>query len=290
MTLAAERLLVVGASGLVGGELAQAAEAAGHRVLGVARRVRGKASRSVDLEQKVQVEAVLTEFNPTLIALCSAYPHVDGCEQDPERSWRENVATVANVVQAAQGSDAKILFFSTDQVFDGSRPSFVESDAVHPLNVYARHKREAEQLLVRRGSSLVVRSAWIFGQELQKKNFMYQVLSAARRGETLRLPVGQAGCPTWAGWLARTTLELLASGMDGVVHLAGSELLTKAEWAGMLCSTLKLPCDVVEVGWREAGQVAPRPERVVLKSERHSQVQPPLMSILETQREQFTRS
>lgn len=276
------RLLVVGASGLVGGALTEQASKAGYRVLGAARRPQGWATRALDLTRREQIESVLKEFEAQMVFVCSGYTHVDGCERDVSRSAVENVQSVANLIEALRGSKAFVAFYSTDQVFDGSRDYFVESDPVYPLNVYSRHKREAENLLLERGQSLVLRSAWIFGQELQQKNFVYQTIRAAGRGEKLKVPIAQSGNPTWSDWLARSTLELLQRGMSGVVHLSGSETRTKSDWARQVIGDLSLPpIEVLEVPPAEAGQVALRPSRVVLKSERHSLIQPSLRSILE---------
>jgi dTDP-4-dehydrorhamnose reductase len=276
-----ERLLVVGASGLVGGELARRGRAAGRAVHGVARHLRGEATGVLDLADQAAIERTLAAVAPDVVAVCSAWPHVDGCEADPERSRRENVETVANLVAATRGTRVRLVFYSTDHVFDGQRDRYVESDAVNPGSVYARDKRRVEELLLARGAALVVRTAWVFGAEALRKNFLYRVVDDAHARTTLRVSVAQAGCPTWSGWLADATLALLAESQDGVVHVAGRECLTKAEWARTIAEGLGLPaCAVEEVAWREAGQIAPRPARVCLASERHALVQPPLHAIL----------
>jgi dTDP-4-dehydrorhamnose reductase len=278
---ASDRLLVVGASGLVGGELARRARAAGFDVCGVARSVRGEATRCLDLADRAALERVLDDVRPSIVAICSAYAHVDGCERDPTRSHRENVETVQNLVAATRNTDVGLIFYSSDHVFDGARETYVESDAVAPMSVYARHKRAVEELLLERGHSLVVRTAWVFGTDLRRKNFVYRVIDAAQGGAQLRLPVGQAGCPTFSGWLADATVALLWDAVEGVAHLSGGELLTKAEWMRLVVHTLGLPaCEPIEVPWDAAGQVAPRPEKVRLRSERHSLVHPDLRSTL----------
>lgn len=280
------RVLVVGASGLVGAHLVQAARARGDAVTGAARRPQREATVEVDLLDRGGLEAALAAHRPELLALCSAWPYVDGCEQDPARSHRENVETVANAIAATKGSGAALLWFSTDHVFDGTRPRHGESDPVNPVSVYARHKREAESLLEDRGNALVVRTAYVFGAEPARKSFPYRVVDAAKAGAVLKVPRAQAGCPTWAGWLAESSLELLSMGLRGVVHLTGGELLTKAAWARRIASGLALgEVRVEEVDWALAGQVAPRPASVCLKTERHALVQPPLDELLMVHRQ-----
>jgi len=283
------KLLVAGASGLVGGEVARQAARRGHAVTGAARHVEGEATCALDLEDRAQVDRAMAALEPEAVLICSAWPHVDGCERDPARSERENVQTVANVLAAARGSAARVVFFSTDHVFDGSRPEHVETDPVHPAaSVYARHKRRAEEMLLERPGSLVLRTAWVFGEERRRKNFMYRVIDAARSGAPLLVPERQAGCPTWSGWLVGAVLASLERGVDGVLHLTGSELLTKAAWAAMLVEELQLPpLQIREVSAAESGQVAPRPESVKLGTVRHQLRHPPLRDMLRAERARF---
>lgn len=278
------RLLVVGASGLVGTHVARAA-AARWDVLGVARRVEGLASEALELGDRAAVDALLGRFSPDVVVVASAWPWVDGCEQDPARSHRENVDTVKTLAAAAKPS-TRIVFYSTEHVFDGAVESYDEAAPTHPLSVYAQHKREVELLLLERGNALIARTSYVFGAEARRKNFVYRVIDAAEAGTPLKVPTLQAGMPTWAGWLAHSTLTLLDDGLTGMTHLVGPEVLTKAEWAKTVARGLALPpVDIVEVPWQESGQVAPRPERVRLVSTRHRLVHPPLLEVLRTERE-----
>jgi dTDP-4-dehydrorhamnose reductase len=275
------RWMVVGASGLVGAEVVRRARAQGRQVAGFARTAQGEARLPLDLTDRAAVERAVAEHSPEVLFLCSAWPHVDGCEADPERSWRENVGTVRNVIAATVGSGAQLVFFSSDHVLGSSPEPQPESAPPAPVSVYARHKREVEELLLARGDSLIARTAWVFGPELRRKNFVYRVIELARGGQALRVPEGQRGCPTFAGWLAASTLALLEQGLEGLVHLSGSEPHSKAQWAARIVHELGLPpVQITEVPWREAGQLAPRPDCVVLRSERHALVHPPLSEIL----------
>jgi len=273
------RLLVVGASGLVGAELCRRA---GPAAVGAARHIEGAATLELDLADRASIDATLERVCPDTIAICSAWPHVDGCELDPDRSRRENVVTVRNLVNATEGADVRLLFFSTDHVFDGSKPGpCVEGDPVRPLSVYAAHKREVEELLLVRGCSLVCRTAWVFGAEVRGKNFVYQVIRHARDGEVLTVPARQSGCPTWSGWLCESVLGMLRQGTEGIVHVSGAQEFTKATWARRIAEVLELPSlEIVETDCQTSGQLAPRPERVAMASSRHPLVQPDVEGIL----------
>jgi dTDP-4-dehydrorhamnose reductase len=279
-------MLVVGASGLVGSSLVRAGRARGWTVTGAARRVRGAADVVLDLCDPDAVAAVVERVRPDVIAIASAWPWVDGCERDPARSLRENVGTVENVLRAA--ADARVVYYSTDHVFDGERVTYVETDPPSPLNVYARHKRASEELLLARGRALVIRTSWVFGPEDEGKNFVYQVVRAAQAGQTMRLPRGQAGCPTGSDVLAATTCALLEEGVEGIVHVAGEELFTKAEWARTVSEALALGALAIEeVDVVPGPTVAPRPDRVQLRSVRHGHRHGDARAIVRSMRDVF---
>lgn len=276
------KLLVAGASGLIGTEIVRAA--ARWTVLGVARSVAGAASESVDLEDHASIRRVLSDFCPDVVVVAAAWPWVDGCERDPLRSRRQNVDTVGNLLSIVPPA-TRIVFFSTDHVFDGTGAVYSEDSPTNPPSVYAKHKRQVETLLLERGASLVVRTSYVFGVEERRRNFMYRVVEAAERGDVLKVPVDQAGMPTWSTWLAESTLSLLENGVEGVIHLTGPEVLTKANWARRVAEGLGLHgLEVKEVPWEESGQVAPRPARVHLVSNRHTLRHPPLIRVLRDQR------
>jgi dTDP-4-dehydrorhamnose reductase len=191
---------------------------------------------------------------------------------------------------AALGGGVRVGFFSTEHVFDGRAASYDEHAAPNPLSVYAKHKRAVEELLLQRGSALVVRTSYVFGAEPRRKNFMYRVIDASESRTPLKVPTRQAGMPTWSAWLARSTLALLRRGLEGVVHLTGPEVLTKGEWAAQLAAGLALPnVEITEVPWQESGQIAPRPERVRLVSTVHELKHPPLAELLQTERDALLR-
>ncbi len=276
------RWWIAGASGLVGAHVVEAARAAGVHVDGSARNIRGDATRVVELTSHSEVKAAVTSIEPQAVVICSAWPYVDGCERDPAKSERENVDTVRNVIASTANSGAKLVFFSTDHVFDGTRAPNREDDPVNPLSVYAKHKRISEELLLDTGRALIIRTSYVFGAEPARKNFVYRVIDAALTGKPLEVPRAQGGTPTWAGWLAKTTVELMQNGTLGIAHLVGPQVMSKADWARTIATGLGLApmVEVREVEWAAAGQVAPRPAQVQLITVRHVHPHPDLGAVL----------
>jgi dTDP-4-dehydrorhamnose reductase len=282
----AHRALVVGASGLVGSFVHQFCEAAG-ATLGVARSVFGRATQAVDLNDPAPLKLLAEQHRPDIVYVCSAWPHVDGCERDPSRSFRENVQTVINLIDAVPTS-TRVVFFSTDHVFDGTRSAYEVDAPRSPLSVYARHKADVETALLQRGNALVIRTSYVFGPELRKKNFVYRVIESCQRQTTLSVPALQGGMPTSAPWLAQTAVQLASTGTTGVVHLVGPEWLTKHDWAQRIATSLQLPSlKCIETTAAEAGQVAPRPNRVFLTVSPTPTPHPALSHVLSLQRPYF---
>ena len=263
------RLLVVGATGLLGAELMALAP---EGTVGLSR---SAAQAKVDLLDERALAQAFQTHAPTCVVIAAGWNHVDGCERAPEQSAQENVAAIENLIACA--TSARLIYVSTDHVFDGSSTADDESATPNPLNVYARHKRKAEERILACDNSLVVRTSYLFGKEARRRNFVYRVLDAASERTPLRVPQGQAGTPTWARALARELLALAqAPERRGVLHRVGPEVLTKAAWARRIADVLGLPPLVVtEVSPQEAGQVAPRPARVHLTT-RVPWLHPPL--------------
>ncbi len=247
------------------------AEARGASVLGVARQVRARATLALDAGDRAALDRVLADFQPDVIALAAAWSHVDGCERDPERSWRENVGTIETLLAATTGASARLVFYSSDYVFDGRAEHATEGTPTSPLNVYGRHKCAAEERLLARSGALVVRTSWVYGDDPGGKSFPDQVRRAAAVGTAFVVTsvagasnddAGPVGCPTDAHWLAERTLACLDAGLDGIVHLAGARVIPRAAWAREIAPGAEV---VVRAPRPDA---APRPARVVLRSER----------------------
>ncbi len=278
--------LVVGASGLVGNFVHQYAGAAGP-CLGVARSVSGQATRAVDLGDSAQVARIVEQQKPDIVYICSAWPHVDGCEQDPQRSYRENVQTVLNLTDGVSAA-TKLVFFSSDHVFDGTQNKYQVNDIPSPLSVYAKHKAEVEAILLQRGNALVIRTSYVFGPEARRKNFIYRVIDCCLKQTVLSVAMLQGGMPTSAPWLAQTAVQLASARTTGLVHLVGPEWLTKHDWAQRIAAGLQLSAlQCVETTAANAGQVAPRPNRVFLTVSPTPTPHPPLEQVLSLQRQYF---
>jgi dTDP-4-dehydrorhamnose reductase len=224
-----------------------------------------------DITGRGEVRACLEAARPHLIVHAAAYTNVDGAESDAESALRVNAEGTRNVALAAAEIGARLIYISTDYVFDGcqGRP-YVEDDRPNPLSVYGRSKWLGECAAGEHPDSLVVRTAWLYGRH--GRHFPGAILEQARKGGPLRVVNDQTGCPTWTRDLAQGLAGLLGGGR-GILHLAGGGSCT---WYGFALAVLEeagkrepLPPVTVEpTSTAETGRPAPRPRYGVLESSR----------------------
>jgi dTDP-4-dehydrorhamnose reductase len=262
------RVLIIGASGQLGRAL-HASFATDHDVIATGHRAPAPGQRALDLADEVAVRATLEATRPELVLIAGAMCDVDGCERDPEACRRVNTRGPARVAEWAAGRDARVVFYSTDHVFDSARDGYRESDPVRPLNVYARSKAEAEAAILERlpERALVLRTSWLYGPDAARRNFILRCVDRMRTGQTMRVPADQSGNPTYTEDLAHATSWLVAKGHAGTFHASGPECLDRVALARAACARFGVASDgIVPTPTRELGQAAPRPARVRLDS------------------------
>ena len=188
------RVLVTGASGMLGSDVVVLLTAAGYDVL-------AQSKADLDVADSAAVSRTLRELRPEVVVNCAAFTKVDDCETDP-RAFRVNAEGVANLADACGHVGAQLTQISTDFVFDGSKHEpYREEDPVGPLSGYGRSKRAGEEEALRLPGSLVIRSSWLFGRS--GWNFIEAILKQAEAGKArLSVVVDQIGRPTATADLA----------------------------------------------------------------------------------------
>ncbi len=267
------RLLIVGASGQLGGHLLALARAAGHAAVGTYATVPQPGLARLALEEGAALEAAVVDTRPDAVVLCAGWTWVDANEDDPARSYRVNRDQPLALARAAAAAGAAFAFFSTDYVFDGAAGPYDEDAAPRPISVYGRAKLEAEEGLRALASGgarvLVLRTTTVFGPEAQGKNFAYQALRRLTAGERLVVPDDQLSTPSYGPDVAAATLALLERREAGTWNLAGPDLLDRAAFARLLAEVWGLDPALVEGRATAAlGQKAARPLRGGLRTDK----------------------
>ncbi len=219
------------------------------------------------------VARVLDATEPDCILFAGAMAFVDGCETEPGLAVRANAHGPSAVASYARAHGIKFAFFSSDYVFDGSpvHPGpYLESAQPNPLNVYGRSKLQGERATLRlHPEALILRTSWVYGTDAAGKNFLGTLLRQLAAGQRIRVPSDQISTPTYNRDLAKATLQLIAAGAFGVVHVTGPELMSRGELALRVASFFGLDSSLIEaVPTSELGQIAKRPLASGLVSER----------------------
>jgi len=275
-------LLVVGAGGLLGGEVMRAARR--HHV-GVVALMRA----DLDVTDPLAVDEVVRHHRPDVLVNAAAATDVDGCQRDPDTARRVNAEAPGLLAEACARVGARMVHLSTDYVFGGrppgqdadggDHPGYREDDPTGPISVYGRTKLDGEDR-VRAASPdhLVVRTAWLSGAA---GGFVPTILRLAERHAEdqtlgpLRVVADQTGSPTVAGDLATALLRAVeagATGATGTLHLANQGVATWHEVAMAVVAAAGLDVEVAPQPAAALDRPAPRPEWSVLDTSRARQL------------------
>jgi dTDP-4-dehydrorhamnose reductase len=260
------KVLLAGGSGQLGMAL-DAAFSRGHHVVSTAHAHAQPGQRTLDLGDSGATTAVLQAERPDVVLVAGAMCHVDRCEHEPQLCRRINVEGPAAIAEYARGSQTRVVFFSTDHVFDGERSSYVEDDDCHPLSVYASSKMEAERAIRRiiPDRHLIVRTGWVYGPDRQRRNFILRLIDRLRQGEAVDVPSDQWGSPTYTEDLAQAVRFLVDKDAAGTFHATGPELTDRVALARRVCDRFDLDPDLVRPRPTSSlGQAARRSLRVHL--------------------------
>lgn len=257
------RVVIVGATGLLGCSLWRGWRGRpGWDVIGTSRAARGGLER-LELLDAAGAAAALAAWRPDAIVIAASEPHVDFCETDPSSTRRINVEGTLALAHAARRTGARVLFFSSDYVFDGSRGAWREDDTPSPLNEYGRQKLAVEQALASFGAgALTLRVSGLFGWEFKPRNFVLRTRENLAAGRRLTLPCDQIYSPTYVGFLPEPIAALLEQEASGLLHLVGAEAFARDEWGRAVAQTFGLDAALIEgrpTAALTAGSAAPRP-------------------------------
>ncbi|GGJ00836.1 dTDP-4-dehydrorhamnose reductase [Paenibacillus hunanensis] len=226
------KVLVTGASGQLGMDMVAVLHRKGHDVMGCNR-------QQLDITNLEQCQQVVGEFAPAVIVHCAAYTAVDAAETDVDGAYLVNATGSRNMAVAAEAVGAKIIYVSTDYVFDGQGESpYYEYDNTDPQGIYGKSKRAGEQLTQTLSSRyFIVRTSWVYG--LHGNNFVKTMLKLGQEKPELKVVHDQKGTPTYTVDLAEFVSELMLTEKYGIYHASNSGACTWYEFTQEIFSQAK---------------------------------------------------
>ena len=205
---------------------------------------------------------------PDVVIHAGAHTDVDGAERDPALAMAINADGTERVARAAAQAGARLIYISTDYVFDGrgTRP-YVETDRTNPVSAYGASKCAGEErALACCDNTLVVRTAWLYG--LRGKNFVRTMLQLAAERPCLKVVADQQGCPTFAEDLAGMIGRLMTHPVRGVLHVTNEGHCTWHEFATEIVRLAGYQVPVEPITTADMPRPAQRPAYSVLSAER----------------------
>lgn len=259
------RMLVTGASGLLGFKLVEVALAKGYDVYAsyLNHPVRMGVPIRLNVTDRSQVFKVVEEVNPKVIVHCAAFTDVDRCEVNRDLALKVNAEGVKHVVDAARSIGAYMVYISTDYVFNGVKGLYSEDDKPNPVNFYGYSKLKGEEYVLNSGVDfLIARASVIYGVRPAsgKVNFALWLLENLKASREVKVLVDQYVSPTLNTNLAEMVLDACRRRLIGVYHMAGASRVSRLDFALKLAETFNLDCSLIRgVKMSEIHWVARRP-------------------------------
>lgn len=265
------KILVFGGSGQLGYDLLTRARDLNFEIV-------SPVPSEMDITEREQVMFLAKSTGPQIIINCAAYTAVDLAEERREEAFKVNRDGAANAAAAAAEIGARLIYISTDYVFDGGvRHPLKEDAATNPLNVYGLSKLagERESLNILPERSLIVRTSSLFGQ--RGANFVRTMIELFKQRDLVKVVHDQYMSPTWSGWLAEVLLDLCRIEASGVVHACCSGTTTWFDFAkeiyrlvspSLASSGLGRQVSIVPISAAKFGRPAKRPDYSVLDCSR----------------------
>lgn len=262
------KFLIVGASGQIGGALLNEALKTEHKALGTnyKQNLSEPNFTTTDINSDVSVANTFSQFKPDVVFACAALANVDYCQTHPEESRATNYDGIKRITDFCNEFNSRLIFLSTDYVFNGKEGPYKEDATPDPINFYGEHKLLAEQYVKANSKNhLIVRTTITFGNERVQKNFYLVLKSKLSQGEEIKVPTDQFGSPSYNKSIAKALVELGEKDLQGVLNVSSDSFLSRFEFALLIARIFDLNKDlIVPVLTPELNQAAQRPVKAGL--------------------------
>lgn len=202
----------------------------------------------IDITKAKKTSNTILNINPEVIILVAGMTNVDRCEIEKKLATEINVEGTNNVLKASIKANSKLIFLSTDFIFDGSKENgyYLEKDTPNPLNHYAKTKYEAELSIINSECEyLICRSSVLYGWNKWKLNFITWIMEKLKQNQNLSIVTNQINSPTFVVNLAQIILKLIEKGVSGIYNTAGDCALSRYEIALRCAETFQLNKDLI---------------------------------------------
>lgn len=228
----------------------------------------------IDITDRDRIFERIGKSNASVVFHLAAKTSVDGCEKDHSSAWAVNVVGTKNIVDACQKSNKKLIYISTDFVFDGSRPpagGYKEEDKGNPINWYGKTKYEGEEVVKRSSMPwIITRIAYPYRAKFIREDFVRILIGKFKRKESLQMVTDHIMTPTFVDDVVYALNSLIKNNSTGIFHAVGSEFVSPYEAALKIAKVFGFAENNITKTTRSEffKNRAPRPFHLALKNDK----------------------
>ncbi len=254
------KIFITGSGGFVGKNLYRRLQD-NYLLVGVDKIDSDTVDKQLDLSDCSLLVEQLDQFNPDVIVHLAALSNVEKCESDHALADSHNILPVNTMVDWSKKNDKKLIFVSTDYVFDGGKGGFSEKDVENPIQYYGKTKLQGERMVATLNKYVILRPTVIYGWDDNRgMNFFMQLYRKHATGEKMEIPVDQISNPTYVMDLCRLIKKILNSNENGTFVATGDQAMSRYDFATKICDIMGWDTDFIRpVETKSLGQIAKRP-------------------------------
>ena len=246
-----KNVLVIGAASLLGDRLVKTCMNGSSVYYTVNRTdidIHGAMKKEMDITNAAQVQNVFSDIKPDIAVLVAAYAEVDKCEKNKELAWKINVEGVEHVLKACAHHGTKLVYISTDALFDGTKSTpYLEDDIPNPPNFYALTKQEAEKIVLGNPENLVCRVSTLYGKRAphHRQNVIMWMVETMQAGKQIELFEDRYANPTFADEAARVITEITMRNGHGIFHTTGRDCVSRVQLGMLIADVFELNKELI---------------------------------------------
>lgn len=243
------KLLITGASGLLGQKVVQLALEKGHEVYSIYKEHPTNFGTPIklDLTNQNEISKIITKLKPEAIIHSAAYTDVDGCETNRDLAWKINAEATKQIAIASTRIDSHLTYISTDYIFDGDKGFYTEEDKTNPISYYGYTKLKGEEFTKEHATKwCIARPSVLYGWLDHKQNFATWLINSLNQKKEVKVLKDQYVSPTLNTNLAEMLLEITQRKILGILHTAGGTRVSRYEYALKLAEVFNLNMDLIK--------------------------------------------
>jgi dTDP-4-dehydrorhamnose reductase len=241
MSAKMEKLIITGASGLLGSKIVELAK--NNYAVTPLHKTKPLHSNSLklDITHAIEVLNLSSKLKPYAVIHTASETNVDKCETEKEHAWKINVEGTRNIALACTKANAKLVYISTDYVFDGEKGFYIEEDKPNPINYYGVTKLKGENHVRELCKNYaILRTSVLYGWHPWKQNFATWTINMLKQNKEITVVEDHYNTPTLADNLAEITIEAVQKDLQGLYHASGSQRISRYEFARQIAKAFHL--------------------------------------------------